>query len=97
MSEEPFSVLAVCPGNVCRSPAVERLLICKLSSTVAVNSAGTHTLIGHPISDPMAVLPQDSGLDPDSFEGRRLSEHITHAQGGRPRPAADPRIAAAPG
>ena len=56
MSEELFSILAVCTGNVCRSPAVERLLASKLGPTVSVRSAGTHALVGHPISEPMAAL-----------------------------------------
>jgi protein-tyrosine phosphatase len=76
MSEKPFSILAVCTGNVCRSPAVERLLASKLGPTVTVNSAGTHALVGQPISDPMAALLMDSGLESDSFEARRLSEHM---------------------
>jgi protein-tyrosine phosphatase len=76
MSQEPFSILAVCTGNVCRSPAVERLLASKLGPTVIVSSAGTHALIGHPISDPMAGLLLDSGLEPAPFEARRLSEQM---------------------
>jgi protein-tyrosine phosphatase len=76
MSQEPFSILAVCTGNVCRSPAVERLLATKLGPTVTVRSAGTHALVGHPISDPMAALLTDSGIEPDSFEARRLSENM---------------------
>jgi protein-tyrosine phosphatase len=76
MSHEPFSILAVCTGNVCRSPAVERLLATKLGPTVTVRSAGTHALVGHPISDPMAALLTDSGIEPDSFEARRLSENM---------------------
>jgi protein-tyrosine phosphatase len=76
MSQESFSILAVCTGNVCRSPAVERLLAAKLGPTVTVRSAGTHALVGHPISDPMAALLADSGIEPDSFEARRLSENM---------------------
>jgi protein-tyrosine phosphatase len=76
MSQEPFSILAVCTGNVCRSPAVERLLASKLGPTVAVASAGTHALVGHPMPDPMAALLTDSGIEPDSFEARRLSENM---------------------
>jgi protein-tyrosine phosphatase len=76
MSDEPFSILAVCTGNVCRSPAVERLLRNKLGPTVTVSSAGTHALVGHPVSDPMAALLLDSGFESDSFEARRLSESM---------------------
>ena len=76
MSQEVFSVLAVCTGNVCRSPAVERLLANKLGRTVSVGSAGTHALVGHPISEPMAALLRDSGAETDPFEARRLSEQM---------------------
>jgi protein-tyrosine phosphatase len=76
MSEELFSILAVCTGNVCRSPAVERLLASKLGPTVSVSSAGTHALVGHPISEPMAALLLDSGVESDAFEARRLSEQM---------------------
>jgi protein-tyrosine phosphatase len=76
MSEEVFSILAVCTGNVCRSPAVERLLADKLGSTVRVSSAGTHALVGHPIAEPMAALLRDSGVEPDPFGARRLSAQM---------------------
>ena len=76
MTRELFSILAVCTGNVCRSPAVERLLASKLGSTVRVRSAGTHALVGHPISEPMAALLLDNGVESDSFEARRLSEQM---------------------
>jgi protein-tyrosine phosphatase len=74
MSQQQFSILAVCTGNVCRSPAVERLLASKLGPTVTVSSAGTHALVGHAIAEPMAALLLDSGIEPASFEARRLAE-----------------------
>jgi protein-tyrosine phosphatase len=73
MPHEGFSILAVCTGNVCRSPAVERLLASKLGPTVGVSSAGTHALIDHPISEPMASLLRDSGIEAEPFCARRLS------------------------
>jgi protein-tyrosine phosphatase len=73
---EVFSILAVCTGNVCRSPAVERLLANKLGPAVSVCSAGTHALVGHPISEPMAALLRDGGVESDSFRARRLSEQM---------------------
>src|SRR5215217_9257195 len=76
MSQELFSILAVCTGNVCRSPAVERLLTSKLGPTVTVSSAGTHALVGHPIAAPMGWLLLDSGVEPASFKARRLSEQM---------------------
>ena len=54
----PFTVLAVCTGNICRSPAVERLLVAELGpgSDVHVVSAGVGAVVGAPISPPMAAL-----------------------------------------
>ena len=76
---EVFSILAVCTGNVCRSPAVERQLINELGKTVSVSSAGTHALLGHPISEPMAALLRDRGIEPDKFEARQLTEQLLGA------------------
>jgi protein-tyrosine phosphatase len=76
MSSDVFTILTVCTGNVCRSPAAERLLADKLGPTVRVASAGTHALVGHPISQPMAVLLRDGGVEPGSFEARLLSEQM---------------------
>ena len=76
MTQEPFSILAVCTGNICRSPAVERLLASKLGPTVSVSSAGTHALVGHPISEPMAALLLDSGAESDAFEAQLLSAQM---------------------
>src|SRR5215212_7317994 len=73
---DSFSILAVCTGNVCRSPAVERLLASKLGPTVTVASAGTHALVGHPISEPMAALLAGYGIEEGPFEARRLSEQM---------------------
>ena len=76
MSQEVFSILAVCTGNVCRSPAVERLLASQLGPSVSVSSTGTHALVGHPISEPMAALLRQAGVEPEPFEGRLLSEQM---------------------
>jgi protein-tyrosine phosphatase len=74
--EDVFSILTVCTGNICRSPAVERLLAQKLGPTVSVRSAGTHALVGHPISEPMARLLRDSGVEDGVFAARRLTEKL---------------------
>jgi protein-tyrosine phosphatase len=76
MSSDVFTILVVCTGNVCRSPAAERLLASKLGPTVHVASAGTRALVGQPISQPMAALLRDSSLEPERFEARRLSEQM---------------------
>jgi protein-tyrosine phosphatase len=76
MPQEVFSILAVCTGNICRSPAVERLLASQLAPSVSVSSAGTHALVGHPISEPMATLLRQAAVEPEPFEARRLSEQM---------------------
>jgi protein-tyrosine phosphatase len=75
-ANDAFTILAVCTGNVCRSPAVERLLANQLGPTVSTSSAGTHALVGHPISEPMAALLRRIGVEPEPFEARRLSEQM---------------------
>jgi low molecular weight protein-tyrosine phosphatase len=71
-----FSILTVCTGNVCRSPAVERLLARDLGPTVIVSSAGTNALVGQPISEPMARLLRDNGVEAAAFTARRLTETL---------------------
>jgi protein-tyrosine-phosphatase len=74
--ETASSILTVCTGNVCRSPAVERLLASQLRPTVPIRSAGTHALVGHPISEPMAKLLQSNGADKRGFVARHLTESL---------------------
>lgn len=71
-----FSVLAVCTGNICRSPAVERLLTAVLgtSSGIAVRSAGTGAMVGSAMPDEMAQLVAAAGASPDDFAARQLTE-----------------------
>jgi protein-tyrosine phosphatase len=74
----PYRVLAVCTGNVCRSPAVERLLAAGLDagSGVQVASAGVGAVVGAPIPIPMASLLQSVGVAADGFVARQLTEQM---------------------
>ena len=67
-----FTILCVCTGNVCRSPAAERLLAARLGPSVAVHSAGTHALAGDPITPPMITLICGSGARGEGFVARQL-------------------------
>lgn len=73
-----FAVLTVCTGNVCRSPAAERLLAARLGpgSGVVVTSAGTGALVGAGIPRPMAELVAGAGASPDAFASRQLTEQM---------------------
>jgi protein-tyrosine phosphatase len=84
----PFRVLAVCTGNICRSPAVERLLAAGLSAPYAgsvaalgdgeppeliVASAGVGALVGSGMAPMMASLVRATGADADGFSARQLT------------------------
>ena len=80
-----YEVLFVCTGNICRSPAAERLLRRDLDRTVGgiaglsgvdVVSAGTGALVGEPISPPMAELVARAGGDVERFSARQLTTSI---------------------
>lgn len=73
-SPVPFRVLTVCTGNICRSPAVERLLRARLGAGVEVTSAGTRARAGDPVSGPMVPLMESAGASADGFVARQLTE-----------------------
>lgn len=68
-----FRVLTVCTGNICRSPAVERLLRAGLGAGVEIGSAGVRAMTGEPIQPPMAALLTAAGADPAGFAARQLT------------------------
>lgn len=80
---EPFTVLFVCIGNVCRSPLAERLLRERLreqlgeqSDAVAVESAGVRALVGRPMDEMAAGELERLGLTNESFRARQLTERM---------------------
>jgi protein-tyrosine phosphatase len=72
--DRPTSVLVVCTGNVCRSPAAALLLAARLPSAgIDVVSAGTRALVGNPVDGPMAELLRARDVLPDLFAARALT------------------------
>ena len=73
--DERFAILAVCTGNICRSPAVELMLRHALQDhpSVSVASAGTGALVGHGVAEPMARLLDVRNVDPTGFAARQLT------------------------
>jgi protein-tyrosine phosphatase len=69
-----FSILCVCTGNICRSPAAERLLSVALGSEIGVSSAGTLALVGRRVDSPMDRLVVLGGGDVSGFTARQLRE-----------------------
>ena len=75
---EFFGVLAVCTGNVCRSPATERLLLRHLDRATpwafALGSAGTAALVGQPIHPLTVHALAGLGVDARGHVARAVSE-----------------------
>lgn len=74
-----FRILTICTGNICRSPAAERLLRLHLGDAVEVVSAGTGALVGEPISGPMVPLLERAGADTADFAARALTPEDVRA------------------
>lgn len=74
----PFTVLTVCTGNICRSPAVERLLAAALGpdSGVRVESAGVGAVVGAPVAPLMASRLDAVGVPHTGFAARQVTERM---------------------
>lgn len=72
----PLEVLAVCSGNICRSPLLEKLLARALAGTARVRSAGTLGLSGYPPYHVCAALAPEFGVDLDDFQSTPLDEEL---------------------
>lgn len=65
-------MLAVCTGNVSRSPCVEHLLGAALPG-LEVGSAGVKAVVGASVDPPMAEYLRSRGLEVDGFAARQLT------------------------
>lgn len=75
-----FSVLFVCTGNICRSPAAELLFRPRVAALpVTVGSAGTSGLSGHDVDRPTAFALRELGIDPSPHAARRLTTDMVAA------------------
>lgn len=83
-SRQPFRILAVCTGNICRSPMVERLLQAGLDERFPgefiVGSAGTAALVGNPIDPPVAEFIRVLGGNDTAFSARQLTTALLQQQ-----------------
>lgn len=70
------SIVTVCTGNICRSPAAELLIARELDGLATVSSAGTHALIDAPIPAEMLHELEADGVDGTSHRGRLLTEQV---------------------
>lgn len=78
-SAQQFTVLTVCTGNICRSPAAERLIQSVWAEgdpRVHAESAGVHALVGEPIYITMAHLVEQAGAYSGEFRAQALDEEV---------------------
>jgi len=69
-------ILAVCTGNICRSPAIQLLLTARVGGVATIASAGTHAIVGAPVAGPMAALLDDAGAPTNGFAARQITERL---------------------
>jgi protein-tyrosine phosphatase len=74
-----FGILVVCTGNICRSPAAERLLAHLLEPSIQIGSAGTCAQPGQPMVPPMVALVSAAGADPNGFAARMIEPRLVRA------------------
>ena len=73
-------ILVICTGNICRSPAAAALLSKRLENAgrdIAVRSAGTGALIGHPADTTMSQIAAEHGVSLTSHHGCQVSIALT--------------------
>ena len=77
---EPFDLLFVCTGNICRSPTAHLIAAAKLPTEhVRVHSAGTYGLQGYPVEPAAARLLEREGIGCASFAASRLDKDAIDA------------------
>src|SRR5512135_3546534 len=81
-AERPVTkILAVCTGNICRSPMAEGIFRALLAGRKAmeVSSAGTHALIGNQATDFALIAAAENGIDISGHRARMLGAHLIRA------------------
>ncbi|MDN4641992.1 low molecular weight phosphatase family protein [Agreia sp. PsM10] len=74
----PFTIVAVCTGNICRSPLAAQLLQARfddtgLAASFDVESAGLSAVVGAPMDQIPAEISERLGGDPGAHAGRQLT------------------------
>ena len=67
--------MIICVGNICRSPAAERILKKKLPEK-SISSAGLDAVVDHGIDDNVSRLLFDNGYDVDSHKARKVNSKL---------------------
>jgi protein-tyrosine phosphatase len=78
---EPFGVLLVCSGNICRSPIAEQLLRARVSAAVEFGSAGTLARSGVPMTEEAALMSRRYGGEPERHLARPITRDLVQSSG----------------
>lgn len=83
---EPFVILTICTGNICRSPAMERLLAHRLADDaeaggtgtrgVEVRSAGVFAHVGEEMKEPMRRRVAACGADAEGTAATQVDAEL---------------------
>ncbi|GMA28069.1 low molecular weight phosphatase family protein [Arenivirga flava] len=77
---DPFRILVVCTGNICRSAQGEQLLRARipveLQGVFEIRSAGTGALVGAPMPEEAAALSRHYGGSPDAHRGQDITAEL---------------------
>lgn len=74
---EKYTLLTVCTGNICRSPAMERLLAHHLGEEgIRIHSGGTHAHDGEDMQPPMRQRLSDYGAEVEDFVAEQLTPQM---------------------
>jgi protein-tyrosine-phosphatase len=83
--EQPFTVLLVCTGNICRSPLAERLgraylaeRLGERAGTFRLISAGTGAVVDSAMHPGSALVLQGYGAQAGDFRARQFVEAMAH-------------------
>jgi protein-tyrosine phosphatase len=82
---EPFGVLFVCTGNICRSPTAEALARRELARhpgvPIEVSSAGSHALEGNPAASRSMLAASTRGASLERHFARELTRRRVRSAG----------------
>ncbi|HIW98593.1 MAG TPA: hypothetical protein H9871_00450 [Candidatus Nesterenkonia stercoripullorum] len=77
-TSRPFTVLTVCTGNICRSPAMERLLRYQFGEEtgIRIHSGGLAAHDGEDMQPPMKQRVREYGADSEDFTARQITSDM---------------------
>ena len=74
-----INILAVCTGNICRSPMAEGILRSTMDNLlINISSSGTHALVGNPAAEFAVITASENGIDISGHRARILNPEIIH-------------------